>query len=211
MGWGIIARNGDSGSASAVAFSHDGATLVYCKAASVNSGVNVYQGGGDLYRVPYNGRMGGAATPVAGASDPAWSEFYPSFSADDRFLAFSRVPNAESSYDEPLAEIMVVPTAGGAPSRLTANDPPACLGRTSPGITNSWPKWSPEVRSAGGKTYYWLTFSSKRGDGTTPQLYITALVASESGIDSFPALYLWNQPEGEANHTPAWDQFQLIP
>jgi hypothetical protein len=30
------------------------------------------------------------------------------------------------------------------------------------------------------------------------------LVDGEGKITTYPALYLWNQPQGEANHTPAW-------
>lgn len=101
-----------------------------------------------------------------------------------------------------------------------ANDPPACLHKTSPGIQNSWPKWSPQVFSACGNTYYFLVFSSNRDpmslDPTTmmpqPQLYVAPIVVSPGGsIKTYSALYLWNQPEAEHNHTPAWDNFQLPP
>ena len=104
----------------------------------------------------------------------------------------------------------MIPAAGGTPHRLAANDPPACSGLTSPGVTNSWPKWSPEsTTTLSGKTYYWLTFSSTRA-GTKPQLFVTPLVVENGVPTSYPAIYLWNQPAGEANHTPAWDVFQLI-
>ena len=47
--------------------------------------------------------------------------------------------------------------------RLAANDAAACQTTlASPGLTNDWPKWSPHAITANGKTYYWLTFSSKR-------------------------------------------------
>lgn len=99
--------------------------------------------------------------------------------------------------------------------RLAANDPPACTGLKSPGITNSWPKWSPQALSSGGSTYYWLVFSSTRdapGQGATPgpQLYVAPFVVDAQGkVTSYSALYFRNQPESEHNHTPAWDVFQL--
>ena len=33
----------------------------------------------------------------------------------------------------------------------------------------------------------------------------------EASIVTYPAIYLWNQPPDEDNHTPAWDVFQIPP
>jgi hypothetical protein len=172
---------------------------------------------GDIWTVPYNNRLGGAAAPLAGASDPSVNESYPAFSADDQLVAFNRTANSNSSgqppsYDNPTAEVFVVdPVGGGAAVRLSANDPNQCGStRTSPGVTNSWPKWSPgPVETRDGKTYYWLTFSSRRGSTGLPQIYVAPVVRTETGIVTYPAIYLWNQPANEANHTPAWDQLQI--
>jgi len=30
-------------------------------------------------------------------------------------------------------------------------------------------------------------------------------------VQSYGALYLWNQPETTGNHTPAWDEFKIPP
>jgi len=44
-----------------------------------------------------------------------------------------------------------------------------------------------------------------------PQLYVTAVVVEANGaVTSYPALYLWNQPALQNNHTPAWDNFQIV-
>jgi hypothetical protein len=107
--------------------------------------------------------------------------------------------------------VFVIPPAGGAATRLEANDPVACLGKASPGVTNSWPKWAPEAVTIQGKTYYWLIFSSRRGQSGSPQLYVTGLVVENGQPTSYSSIYLWNQPEGESNHTPAWDVFQIPP
>jgi hypothetical protein len=115
-------------------------------------------------------------------------------------------------YDQAQAELFVVPAAGGTRTRLAANDPPACMGVASPGITNSWARWSPVSSTGGGKTYYWLVFSSKRAGASQAQLYLTSVVADAAGaLTTHGAIHLWNQPEAESNHTPAWDEFQIPP
>jgi hypothetical protein len=122
------------------------------------------------------------------------------------------VKNGDSSYNNPQSEIYFVPREGGTPQRHSANDPGACLKRSSPGVTNSWPKWSPSVGHAGQNAYYWLTFSSTRGETGKPQLYVAGIVVNEVGtVTMTPALYLWNQPANESNHTPAWDDFVIPP
>lgn len=215
-GWDILTRTGDSQMAASATMSHDGKTVIYTSASTVDSGTNTPDG--LIYTVPYNNRMGGTATPLPGASSASYLQYYPSFSADDAYVAFTRVAaGGANSYNNPLAEIFVLPAAGQTtPTRLAANDPPACTGLTSPGITNSWPKWSPQALASGGSTYYWLVFSSTRdaaGQGTTspgPQLYVAPFVVDGQGqVTSYSALYFRNQPEMDHNHTPAWDVFQL--
>jgi hypothetical protein len=215
--WGVVTRTGDTTNAAGTAsFSHDGNNIVYTSAPTINSGVNSTSGGISI--VPYNGGQGGTATSIMGANDPTYLQYYPSFSHDDRFVAFNRAPlpagGAGNSYNNPDAEVLIVPAAGGTATRLAANDPPACLGVTSPGITNSWAKWSPEVLSVCGNTYYFLVFSSTRDPmaANTPQLYVAPIVIDATGkITTYSALYFWNQPENEHNHTPAWDVFKLPP
>jgi hypothetical protein len=80
---------------------------------------------------------------------------------------------------------------------------------TSPGITNSWPKWGPLAESANGSTYYWLVFSSTRTAMMNPQLFVTGVVVTGGKVATHGALYLWNQPATEGNHTPAWDTFNV--
>jgi hypothetical protein len=206
-GWGIVARAGDTRSAASATFSNDGTRIAYDSALNVDQSGTAHDEG-NLYTVPYAGGAGGTATPVAGASSPDVNEYYPDFSADDRLLAFNRASGG--SYDNASAEVYVVPAEGGTATRLAANDPGACLGTTSPGVTNSWPKWSPAVETQGGKSYYWLTFSSRRGAGALPQLYVTAVVVDEVAVTTYPAIYLWNQPAAESNHTPAWDAFDIV-
>ena len=160
--------------------------------------------------VPYNNHAGGTPTAINGASTAAYNEYYPTFSPDDTYVAFNRVADGQSSYNDSQAEVFVIAGAGGTPTRLAANDPPACTGKTSPGVTNSWPKWAPGTADVAGSRYYWLTFSSTRSVGGNPQLYVTPVIDDGATLHTYPALYLWNQPADENNHTPAWDNFGIL-
>jgi hypothetical protein len=208
---GVLARTGDANRATEPTFSHDGNSVVYVSTQSIVDG-RLDNGPADLTWIPYAGRQGGAATGLPGASDPGYTEYYPAFSPDDRWVAFTRIAGSGSAYSNSAAELFVVPFNaghGGTAIRLAANDPSACqTGLASPGLTNDWPKWSPSVSNANGKVYYWLTFSSKRTGANNAQLYITAITIDEVGTTvTYPALYLWNQPAADSNHTPSWDEF----
>jgi hypothetical protein len=240
-GWGLIERTGDTRAAVTPDWSHDGLSIAYTSTDSTADGrIGNNANEVDIYTVPYNNGQGGAATPLAGASAPGVAEYYPDFSADDRFIAFNRVQEGRGRiYYHPQGEIYVVPATGGEPLRLAANDPPQCSSEASPGVTNSWPKWSPTVRGGpentehAGKRYYFLLFSSARqspfrlNQGPASQLYLTTLVQLPSGeLQSYPAMYLWNQqfeitdpdaampqvaPVQTSNLTPAFDEFVIPP
>ncbi|MBW2524434.1 MAG: hypothetical protein JRI23_09675 [Deltaproteobacteria bacterium] len=216
--WGILARTGDARQASSPQWSRDGATVAYVSSDTAGEGV-IANGACDIYTVPFNNRAGGSATPLAGASDAAYDEYYPVYSPNDAWIAFNRHDQGTGSYNIPEAEVFVVPGAGGTAVRLRANDPPACTGLTSPGLTNSWPRWAPTADEHDGLRYYWLVFSSKRRAAESaptappiPQLYIAAVVTSEQGgvetiVEDYPALYVRSQNPDENNHTPAWENF----
>jgi WD40 repeat protein len=220
---GTIARSGTPTGGTlpgAPSWSHDGKTIAYVSTNYVTDGrlgsilasLDPSDPGAtaDLFTVPYNGGQGGTIAPVTGATDPNNEEFYPAFSPDDTYLAFDKAANGLSMYNQAQAELYVIPSKGGTPSRLHANDPPACSGAMSPGVTNSWPKWSPSTTTTpDGRTFYWIVFSSTRL-GSSPQLFITAMVIDAKGnVDTYGALYLWNQPPTEGNHTPAWEYFNV--
>jgi len=181
----------------------------------------------DLKIVDYNNRAGGTSVAIPGASDPAFLEYYPSYSADDQLIAFTRAPTPSAAspdgpYYNRFGQIMVIPPAGGMPTPLAANDPGTCGGdNMATGLINSWPKWSPDAVVVNGKTYYFLIFSSARkyGDEFTTQfklppnplssfkglndsaqLYLAAVVVDNAtkAITTYPAVYIWNQ-----NRAPA--------
>ncbi|MFI5307669.1 MAG: hypothetical protein ACHQ53_09975, partial [Polyangiales bacterium] len=235
--FGMLALDGETGSAAAPGFSHDGTRIVYTSAEATQDGRIAPGRKADLHVVPFGDRKGGTVTSVAGASDPDAAEYYPSYSADDQLIAFTRVANPDGNalYYRPDGEVYVVPAEGGTATRLQANDPPACGGEHSPGVINSWPKWSPVATTVAGKTqefdqartFYFLIFSSARAypgsfqvpkgqssppDTRSSQLYMTAVVRDASGkMETYPAVYLWNQDPATSNLTPAWDVFKIPP
>jgi hypothetical protein len=218
---GVVARTGDTGLATAPVWTHDGTTIVYVSAGQI---VNGRQSGGPLvlYSVPYNKGAGGTATPIPGIAQSGMGQYYPAISPDDKYIVFNSAPGGDNPYNDPADQLYMAPIGGltsGAPVRLDANDPPACTGKTSPGVTNSWAKWSPSAQyvSVLEKTYYWVVFSSTRypvgpASNDSPQLYITGVVVDSSGTaTTYTSLYLWNQPDTQHNHTPAWNYFQIPP
>jgi len=250
--WGQLTMTGETASAVTPSWSHDGDSIVYVSTDDSPNGHPSYDATrADLYIVPFADKQGGSVQAVDGAADPGFYEYYPAFSADDELIAFNQAPAKNSSncpgsscpdgpYYNRYGQIHVIPTAGGTPTRLLANDPVACAGDDmSAGLINSWPKWSPNAVSIDGKTYYFLIFSSARsypGSFTIPagpytpqtldtrssQLYMAAIVVDDASgdITSYPGVYLWNQnrlavddsvtDEQNSNLTPAWDDF-LIP
>lgn len=221
-GWGVLARNLDSRFvASSPAWRRDGTEIAYVTSAAGGEGVIAAPDGidptMDINTIPYNNRAGGDAAPFPGASDPSFHEFYPVYSPEDTFMAFNRTDSAPpNSYNQPAAEVFVVPGRGGSPTRLRANDPPACTNLVSPGQTNSWARWAPKAETFEGQKYYWVVFSSKRRQaaGARPQLYIAAVVAKvDAGVETisaeYPAIYVTAQDPTGSNHTPAWDFFEV--
>ncbi len=217
-GWGVLARGGDSQSAGTPSWSHDGNTIAY---TSVNGGTMdgrldaPLSGSADVMTIPYANKAGGQATAVPGASDPTVNEYFPSFAPDDSLIAFNRVPSSATMYQQPLAEVWVVPATGAASgaTRLASNDPPSCTNTKSPGVQNTWPKWAPGPSpGSDGNTYYWVTFSSTRSpdSGGKTQLYVSGIMKTPSGvITTYPAIYLWNQDPTVNNLIPAWDKFTI--
>ncbi len=208
---GKLARTGDTGAPVFPTWSHDGKTVTYvsCKQL-VDARADL--GPGDLYSIPFAGKAGGAATKVPGASTAEFEENYPAYAPDDAYLAFARVPAGGNMLFNESKEVMVIPAAGGTAKRLEANDPPACSGKKSPGVSNSFPKWAPVAQTdTKGDRWYWLVFSSKRDGTGRSKLYLTPYVVHKDGSSTgYAAIYLWNQPD-EDNHTPAWDLFKTPP
>jgi hypothetical protein len=213
--------------------------VVFTGTSNVLSG-RLGTGTAHLYKVPYSKTSAQSATPIPGDGSAAgFAQYYGTLSSDDNFIVYDRIaasaaaanhtaPNGSCSappcswsgmYMQPAAELFLIPTAGGTATRLAANDPPKCPGQVvSPGINNTWAKWSPQVSTGpDGTVYHWLIFSSWRQGLTDPttgspiaQLFATAVTTNEIGlVTTYPAIYLWNQPANISNFTPAWDYFKI--
>ncbi len=222
-GWGIIAT-GDTGfGAASPSFNHKGDQIIYTATDYAPDGhPDALASMADLRTVAYNNKAGGTSQPLAGAADPGFLEYYPSYSADDALIAFTRAPaksaaSPDGPYYNRFGQISVIPAAGGTPVPLAANDPGTCGGDdTKIGQINSWPKWSPDAFVSKGKTYYFLVFSSARKYGddfsqqfelppnslssfkgltASSQLYLAAVVVDNATqqVTSYPAVYIWNQ------------------
>lgn len=228
--WGLIATGDTNTSAVSPEFNHAGDTIVYTTTDySPDGHPDAAAKTADIRTVPYNNRAGGTSQALAGASDPGVLEYYPSYSSDDKLIAFTQSPNPTAAvpdgpYYNRFGKVMVIPAAGGTATALAANDPGTCGGDTlTAGIINSWPKWSPDAFSFGGKTYYFLVFSSARkysdefskqfelpsnplanfqGLHASSQLYLAAVVRDDATgtVTTYPAVYIWNQ-----NRTPGSD------
>jgi hypothetical protein len=221
--WGRINLMGETAAAISPSFSHDGSKIAYTSATKEQDGrIGDGNTAVDVHVVPFASGMGGPVTPLMGAAEANAAEYYPAYSANDALVAFNRVSPMDGAamYYRKEGEIYVVPAAGGSAQRLVANDPAACAGEKSPGVTNSWAKWSPTVPSAEGKNYYFLIFSSARKyegsfnvSPTAPssQLYMAAIVedAATHVLTSYGSVYLWNQDAKTSNLTPAWDTFKI--
>lgn len=264
-GWGVLATE-PSGSISNPNASHDGTRIAYTVSeSSVDGHPDWHNNTADIKILTLSGPRAAATggTPLMGASSPQFLEYYPAFSSDDAFIAFTRAPapsnlnrcrqgvnncqnspaslgeNPDGPYYNRKGEIYVVRSTGGEPHRLRANDPVACSGETSPGVLNSWPKWSSTFREEGGKRYYFIIFSSARSypgqfnlqptmytppiETKSSQLYMGVLEEdiATGALTSYPALYLWNQgylatgvnqeavPLMTSNLTPAWEDFEI--
>jgi hypothetical protein len=221
--WGVIAT-GDTGfGAASPSFNHKGDQIVYTATDYAPDGhPDALATTADLRTVPYNNKAGGTSQALMGAADPGFLEYYPSYSADDALIAFTRAPaksatSPDGPYYNRFGQIAVIPAAGGTPITLAANDPGACGGDDPKvGQINSWPKWSPDAFVSKGKTYYFLVFSSGRKYGddfsqqfqlppnalssfkgltSSSQLYLAAVVVDNTTkeIKTYPAVYIWNQ------------------
>lgn len=117
----------------------------------------------DLYRIPFNNGKGGAAEPIAGASQNGMSNSFPKISPDGKWIVFVEAHNGQLM--RPDGKLFIVPASGGTARQMKCN--------TS--LMNSWHSFSPNGR--------WLVFSSKSRSPYT-QMYLTHLDAEGNDTPS---------------------------
>jgi hypothetical protein len=119
-------------------------TIVFTR-TNAAGGIGIAQG--ELWTVP---ETGGVAAPLAGASGDTASRYYPAFSRNGRWVAYTHSASGNSSISAADARLEVV-AADGSGLVLTYPDVNA------PGSPNSHPTWSIDGR--------FLSFASKRPGG----------------------------------------------
>lgn len=170
------------------AWSADGQQIAFVRYEGTVDYPFVLPGPTDIMIVPASG---GEARTVPGASLNGLN-YYPAFSPDGRWLAFTHHTN-EITYADPEAEIFLVPTEGGEPIRLQANDGPS--NEVIPEASNSWATWSQDGSL--------LAFNSKRDDPNF-DIFITDIDANGN---SSPARTLPAAAQtGVFEHTPFWGE-----
>ncbi|MGZ3426550.1 MAG: hypothetical protein ACXVCV_07870 [Polyangia bacterium] len=206
-------------------WSPDGSTIVFVRAASActpglpNFGqASIYAYGGSLVTVSSSGGTWGNEKVLLQAA-AGENNYYPSFSPDGKWIAFTKALNSTKSswstanssctgqdgsglsYDNPSATVWLMPSAGGAATAL-ANANGAAM------KTNSWPKWGPKADG----DFMWLSFSSTREYGNVlkgamahHQIWITAIPrVGAMGDASTPAVWFPFQDTTTKNHIGVW-------
>jgi hypothetical protein len=197
-------------------FAPDGSSIVYAKASSPPC--NLIMPGFDMCNT---GIFGGSIALLPRTGPTTWglekvlvppggdNNYYPAFSPDGTTILYNRSPGGMLSYLAPDASLRAVDVNGGKPVDLARAN--------ASGVSNSWPKWAPQVTCNG--DLMWFAFSSNRdyglrivNNGVDPknqiwQIWMAGfnhkkLMAGED--PSFSAFWLPFQDPATGNHIPQW-------
>ena len=195
-------------------WSADGSKIVYVSVGAPNGQSEWSFGSGSLVVVSDMGAgvFGNPTTIVA--STGGVNNYYPSFSPDGNWILFNR--GTGQAYTDPTAEAYVVSADGSIGPIPLGN-----ANSTQGNITNSWPRWNPNVvREPFGNLMY-FTYSSERDYGIEvvqpnpptstnplqPQIWMAAFdpAKAASGTDpSSTAFWMPYQDVKAHNHIAQW-------
>jgi hypothetical protein len=153
-------------------WSRDGTTVYFTATTPIT---NIMTGSGNYMNKDDTHGSGGSIWSVAVSGSGAFgtpmeivtpgvneNDYYPAISPDNSTLIFDRAIGTtlatQDSYNNPNATLFAMPVSGGTPVELANVNIGGAL-------TNSWPRWSPEVQTYQGKRLLWITFSSTRDYG----------------------------------------------
>ena len=160
-----------------------------------------------------NNAFGVPTVLVAADASNQIANWYPSYSPDGQWLAFTRTTG--NSYNDPSAEVWVVKVDGTLPPVMLAT---ADLSGT---LTNSWARWVPFAQTFGpnSEPLFYLTFSTQRPFGVRipgggrPQIWMTPFFPDRAmaGTDpSGPTFRVPFQDVTTANHIAQWTQAVIV-
>jgi len=184
-------------------WSPDGRWLAYSSCASVTSGYDWTAFDCDLHVIEVLAGDTWGSDTILAVAPPDQSYYYPEWSPDSQWIAFTRNTGGEDSYDAATAELMIMSASGGRPVVLAKAN-------TLPNASNSWPRWGPVVGDIG-----WLAFSSRRDyalrTSGNHQIWVTGVDLAEvaAGIDGSAApVWVPGQSTATGNHTPSFVRVQ---
>jgi tetratricopeptide (TPR) repeat protein len=135
----------------------------------------------DIYKIPFNGGLGGTAVPLEGAYNNGMSNFFPKISPDGKWVVFTQAKNFMLL--QPDSKLYIMPASGGKPRLMNCNLD----------SMNSWHSWSPNGK--------WLLFASK---GNKKQIQNSTIKNSSKNEDSNPytQIYLTHIDENGNDSPP---------
>ncbi|MBN2303224.1 MAG: VWA domain-containing protein [Anaerolineae bacterium] len=188
-GWQLITGASDEQYAALMpAWTSDGLNIAFVRAArgTVHSGLLVEGSQSDIYMIAADpAAVGAMAVPVAGASENDGLNYYPAFSPDGRWLAFTH-SQGNTTYSSPEAEIWLLNLATGDAGAIAGNTPNA---------SNSWSTWNRDGTK--------LAFNTTAYD---PNFDIVVVDVYESGATSAARKLRGAAQPGVFEHLPYWGE-----